>query len=96
MSHLFASLAKPLCLLYCLPVPFSPAVVSQQDYQYINPQVRLPRIPILKEREIRDWLDKNPYNPRRFEIGEGEEGDEVEAEPAPPVPSSYPEPSRAA
>jgi hypothetical protein len=42
--------------------------------QYFNPQARLPRIPVLKEREIKDWLRDNPYNPVRFEEAPAEAG----------------------
>eukprot|EP00911_Craspedida_sp_UC1_P000145 UC1_evm1s116 len=33
--------------------------------------VRFPRIPVLKEREIKEYLRKHPYDPRRFEEGGG-------------------------
>jgi len=46
------------------------------DLQYCDPQARLPRIPVMKEREIRDWLKDNPYSPQSFEEGYKEDEDE--------------------
>lgn len=61
--------------------PFFSPFFCSQDLKFLNPQARLPRIPVLKEREIRAWLQENPYNPSRFEDGT----EEKEPEPGPAV-----------
>jgi hypothetical protein len=55
--------------------------------KYYNPQVRLPRIPVLKEREIKAWLSENPYSPKRFEAALAGETEEEAAQP-PTIPEA--------
>eukprot|EP00730_Choanoeca_flexa_P001809 TRINITY_DN10793_c0_g3_i2.p1 TRINITY_DN10793_c0_g3~~TRINITY_DN10793_c0_g3_i2.p1 ORF type:complete len:364 (+),score=13.49 TRINITY_DN10793_c0_g3_i2:27-1094(+) len=43
------------------------------DLKYYHNQARLPRIPVLKEREIKEELDKMPYDPKRYDPEYGQD-----------------------